>query len=138
MSTISAAINELFQTGKTPSEILKLMKSRVSRSGAHKVLKCLMETGSAQPKVGSTLSLRLRTPNLIKKTREKIRTNQKRSIGRLASEANVSHGMMQTILKIDLNLSPFKKSKAQVPSQTVNAKRLNRAKLLLEKFKDGR
>ena len=45
---------------------------------------------------------------------------------------------MQTALKIDFNLSPFKKIKAQVLSQTVKTKRLSRAKLLLEKLKDGR
>ena len=69
---------------------------------------------------------------------EKNRTNTKRSIWKLASEANDSYGMMQTGLKIDFNLSPFKKSKAQVMSQTVKAKRLSRAKLLLKKLKDGR
>ena len=42
------------------------------------------------------------------------------------------------MLKIDLDLSPFKKSKAQVLSQTVNAKFLSRAKILFEKLKDGR
>ena len=45
---------------------------------------------------------------------------------------------MQTVLKIDLNLSPFNKSKAQVLSQNVKAKRLSRTKLLFEKLKDGR
>ena len=46
--------------------------------------------------------------------------------------------MMQTVLKIDLNPSPFKKSKAQVLSLTVKAKTLSQAKLLLEKLKDDR
>ena len=62
-----------------------------------------------------------------------VRKNPKRSIRKLASEANVSYGMMQTVLKIDVNLSPFKKSKAQVLSQTVKAKRFCLAKLLLKK-----
>ncbi len=75
MSTISAAIYELFQTGKTPSEIFRLLKPRVSKSGVYKVLKRLRETGSALPKVRSTPSRRVRTPNLIKKTGK----NQKKS-----------------------------------------------------------
>ena len=45
---------------------------------------------------------------------------------------------MQTVLKIDFDLSPFKKSNARVLSQTVNAKKLSSAKLLFEKLKDGR
>ena len=53
----------------------------------------------------------------------------KRSIGKLASEANVSYGTMQTVLKIDLSQSPFMKSKVQVLSQTVKAKRLSQKKL---------
>ena len=57
---------------------------------------------------------------------------------KLASEANVSYGMMQTVLKIDFNPSPFKKSKAQVLSQTAKAKRLSQAKFLFEKLKDGK
>ena len=51
-----------------------------------------------------------------------VRTNPKRSIRKLASEANVSYGTMQIVLKIDLNLSPFKKGKDQVLSQTVKLK----------------
>ena len=54
----------------------------------------------------------------------------------MAKAANVSYGTMQTVLKNDLNVSSFKKSKAQVLSQTVKAKRMSRAKLLLEKLKD--
>ena len=45
---------------------------------------------------------------------------------------------MPTVMKIDLNLSPFKKSKAQVLSQIIKVKRLSRAKSLFEKLKDGR
>ena len=131
-------IYELFQTGKRPSGIFTLLKLHASRSGVYKVLKRLRETGSALPKVRSTLSRRVKTPNLIKKTQEKIRTNPKRSIRKLASEASVSYGTMQTVLKIDFDLSPFKKRKAQVLSWTVKAKRLSQAKLLFKKLNDGR
>ena len=71
MNTISTAIYELFQTRKTPSEIFKLLKTHVSRSGVYKVLKRLRETGSTPPKERSIPSRRVRTPNLIKKMREK-------------------------------------------------------------------
>ena len=68
---------------------------------------------------------------------EKIRTNPKRIIRKLTSEDNVSYGLMQTILKIDLNLSPFIRSKAHVLSLTVRARRLNRARLVVEGLEDG-
>ena len=44
---------------------------------------------------------------------------------------------MQTILQVDLKLTAFKKSKAQLLSQTTKTKRLSRAKLLLDKLNDG-
>ena len=50
---------------------------------------------------------------------------------------NVSYSTMQTILQVNLKITAFKKSKAQLLSQTINAKRLSKAKLLLDKFKDG-
>ena len=64
MSTISTAIYEPLQTGKTRSDIIKLLKPRVSRSGVHKVLRSLRETGSTLPKVRSAQSRRVRTPNI--------------------------------------------------------------------------
>ena len=57
---------------------------------------------------------------------------------KLASEANVSYDIMQTVLRNDLNLSPFKKSKAQLLSQTAKVKRFSRAKVRLGKLKDGK
>ena len=44
---------------------------------------------------------------------------------------------MQTVLKNDLNLSPYKITKAQVLSQATKTKKLQRAKLLLENLRDG-
>ena len=50
---------------------------------------------------------------------------------------NVSYGTMQTKIQIDLKLTAFKKSKAELLSQTTKAKQLSRAKLLLDKLKDA-
>ena len=136
MSTISAAIYELFHTWKTPSEIFKLLKPCVNRSGVYKVLKHLRVTRSSLPMERRCQSKRKNTQSHQKDTR-KIRTNPKRSIRKLASGVNVSYGFTQTAFKIDFNLSPFK-NKAQVLSQTLRAKILNRAKRLLEKLKEGR
>ena len=43
---------------------------------------------------------------------------------------------MQTVLKNDLNLFPYKITKAHLLSQVTKIKRLQRAKLLLENLKD--
>ena len=50
---------------------------------------------------------------------------------------NVSYSTMQTILQVHQKLTTFKKRKAQLLSQTTKAKQLSRAKLLLDKLKDG-
>ena len=73
MEKINLTVSELFQTGKMPSEILKILKPHVSQSGVYKILKHLRETGSALPKNQKT-----RTPSLIKNTQKKIRRNPKR------------------------------------------------------------
>ena len=44
---------------------------------------------------------------------------------------------MQIVLTSDLNLSPFKKKKPQLLNKATKTKRLQRAKLLLEKLRDG-
>ena len=103
----------------------------------YKALKYLKETGLTLPMVRSTPNCKIRMPKLIKNTKEKIRRNPKRSIRKLASEARVSYGMMQNMLKIDLNLSPYKKTKVQLLSQAAKTKRLKRGKLLMEKLEDG-
>ena len=137
MSTVNAAIQELFESGQTPSQICKVLKGRVSRSGVYKALKRLKETGSVLPKVRSTPNRKVRIPKLIKNTREKIRRNPERSVRKLASAAGVSYGTMHNIIKNDLKLFPYKKTKAQLLSEAAKTKRLQRAKLLLEKLRDG-
>ena len=68
MERISSTVSELFPTGKMPSEICKIFKPYVSQSGVYKILKRLRETGSALPKVRTTLNKKTRTPSLVKNT----------------------------------------------------------------------
>ena len=66
MSSVAATIQELFESGQSPGQICKLLKSRASRSGVYKALKRFRETGSTLPKVRSTPDRKVRTPKLIK------------------------------------------------------------------------
>ena len=106
MSSVAVTIQELFESGlsPSPSKICDLLKGRASRSGVYKVLKHLKETGLVLPKVRSTPGRKVRTPKLIKNTREKIRRNSRRSVRKLAFASGVSYGTIQTVLKNDLNL----------------------------------
>ena len=80
MISVAVTIQELFESEQSPSKTCALLKGRASRSGVSKVLKRLKETGSAIQKVRSTPSRNIRTPKLIKNTREKIRRNHRRSV----------------------------------------------------------
>ena len=66
-----------------------------------------------------------------------IRRNSKRSIRKLASAAGISYGTMQHVIKKDLNLFPYKNTRYQLLSHAAKSKRLQRGRLLLEKFQDG-
>ena len=68
MSSVAVTIQELCESGQSPSKICDLLKNPASRSGVYKVLKRLKEKGSAIPKVRSTPSRKVRTLKLIKNT----------------------------------------------------------------------
>ena len=116
MSSVAVTIQELFESGQSPSKMCNLLKCRVSRSGVYKILERLKKTSSALLKAKSTPSLKARTPKLIKNTREKIGRNPRRSVQKLAFASGVSYGTMQTVLKNDLNLCTYKITKAQLLS----------------------
>ena len=119
ISSVAVTIQELFESGQSLSTICDLLKDRASRSGVYKVLKRLKETGSVLPKVRSNSSRKVRTPKLIKNTREKIKRNPQRSVRKLTSASGVSSGTMQTVFKNDLNLSPYMITKAHLLSQAL-------------------
>ena len=104
MGTVTVTVQDLFESGQTPSKVCTLLRGFMSRSGVYKALKHLKETGSALPKVGSTPGCRVRVPKLIENIREKVRRNPRRSMRKLALAAGVSCGAMQNVLRGDLGL----------------------------------
>ena len=91
MEGIHKAIERLYHQGKKGSEIFKLLQGIVSQSGVYKVIKQVKETGSSVPCVRTTTPQPVRTPQLIKSTRQKIQRNCRRSTRQLAKDANISH-----------------------------------------------
>ena len=102
------AIEFLYRNGKTASEIFRLLKPKVSRFGVFKIIKRFKETGSFLPRVRNTPPRPIRTPTLIKIIKNKIKKNPKRTVRRLALEANVSRMTIHNILKKDLKLYLYK------------------------------
>ena len=60
---MNTAIEKLYRDGKKASEIFKLLKGSVSRSGVFKAVKRFKETGSTQPRVRSTPERPSKTKN---------------------------------------------------------------------------
>ena len=85
MSSVTATIQERFESGQSPSQICKLSKGLTSRSGAYKALKRFRETGSALQRISGTPDRKIRTSTLVKSSQEKISRNPQRSIRKLAS-----------------------------------------------------
>jgi len=137
VKTFNELIEKHCHNGKSPSEIAKLLKGMVSRSGVYKAVKRLRDTGSCLPKVGKTPERPVRTKKLIKNIREKLRRCPRRSARKLAQEANVSRSTMQRLLKDDLKVKPYKVTKRQLLSDATKKKRHERAKVLLKKLLDG-
>ena len=100
------AIVELFKAGNSRQNISKSLK--INRMFVWRPLKRYEETGGIHDRPGQGRPRTARTPKLVKSTREKIRSNSKRSIQNLAKESNVSHGTMSTVLRKDLKMSPVK------------------------------
>ena len=116
-----AVIVELVKAGNFRQDIS--MKLKVNRMLVWKTLKRYEETGDIQniPEQGQPRTAR--TPKLVKATKEKIRRNPKRSIHNLAKESNVSYGILSTVLRKGLMMSPFKHVKKRKFSAQIVDKR---------------
>ena len=61
VKTFNELIEKHCHNGKSPSEIAKLLKGMVSRSGVYKAVKRLRDTGSCLPKVRKTPEIEAET-----------------------------------------------------------------------------
>ena len=102
-----------------------------------RTLKRYEKTGDIQNRPGQGHPRTARTPKPVKSPKEKIRRNPKRFIQNLAKESNVSYGIMSTVLRKDLKMSPFKHAKKHRLSAQVVDRRLQRCKILLSRIQDG-
>ncbi len=119
------------------ADILKQLMPMVSRSGVFKVLKRLRYTRSSAPRVRATPQSKIITPRLIKTVRQKIARNLARGNNQLAKEAGIMRGTMRNLVKKDLGIRPYKKTKCQLPSAAIRAKRLARAKFLCKELQSA-
>lgn len=96
----------LHKKGDSNTSIAK--KLHIRRKTVWKVVKKFKETGKTCNRPGQGGKRTIRTRELVKNTREKLRRNPRRSASKLAFEAGISVTSMRRILKDDLKTSPYK------------------------------
>ena len=114
---------KLFSKGLGPMAIAKRLEGVVSRSTVYKTVKDYKYKGKTERKP-STQKASVRTAPLMKRVREKIRQDPRRSMRRMAREVGVSKTIMWRLCQEDLGMIPSKKQHWQVLSEATKAKYL--------------
>ncbi|XP_065671865.1 uncharacterized protein LOC136089723 [Hydra vulgaris] len=121
--------------GHTGAEIFKLVKVHgISERCVYRTIQRLRETGGVEDRERSGRPRTVRTPDRIKRIREKIQRNPERLTRKLAQEEGVPRESMRELLKLALGLKPYRKH--NVYGLTANQKltRLQRCKTLLRQY----
>ena len=120
----------LLKAGIKPAIIQK--KTKVGKTTIYDIKKRL-ESGEGTERRSKTPKRKpVRTPQLIKKVREKIRRNPRRSINKLAADYNVNRRTMQKIIRQDLRYKPLKLQYRHLLSAATKKKRHERSRKLLQ------
>lgn len=133
------AVLALYRVGKTPSEIFNLLKTLpISRRFVYRTVQRFKETNNVydRPRDGRPRSVRL--PNVINAVRARVYRNPLRKQKVLAREMNVSTRSVSRILRDDLHLGAFRRSKGHLLTPKLKEIRKKRSKKLLEKYGKGR
>lgn len=133
MKTIRNIIIKKYLAGSTGAQIFKALKNtEISRAFVYKVITRYKETGTNADRQRSGRPRSVRTPQAIKVVRERIRRNPERSGRKLASELGMSKTSMQLLLKSDLKMRAYKKSKVHGLTASTIAKRKKRSEHILQ------
>lgn len=97
----------------------------------YRVLKRFRDTGDCRKQAQGGSKRTVRTPELIKVVRERIRRNPARSARKLAKELNVGPNNINRILHEDLGLRAFKKRRIHGLTNAQKLKRTERSDVLL-------
>jgi AraC-like DNA-binding protein len=111
----------------------KLQNINICKKLIDRTIKRFKELGTVdiQKKTGRKRSVR--TKNLIRNVKDKIRRNRGRSARKLAQEHNVSRSTMRRVLKDDLGMTPFKKRRGHGLTIKNKQDRMARCKKLLRR-----
>ena len=128
-------IKSLYKQSESNSSIAKELQIR--REAVWKVVKKFRETDQTSNRPGQVRNRTVRTKWMAKNTREKRRTNPRRSAIKLAAEARISQTSMRRILKENLQTFPYKIQKRHELTPTHERMRVERCRHLLSLMEDG-
>jgi transposase len=121
----------LYLAGKSQPDIVKqLQHLNVNKMFVYRTIRRYDDTGSIAKRGGCGPKKTVRSPEMIRKVKARISRNPRRSGRKLARDLHVSHKSIQQILKIDLQLKPYKIQKVQDLTPAQKAVRLERCKAL--------
>lgn len=131
-NSLREAIVSLHKKGKSIPEIAKILSSNcVTYKSVYNTVKRFKETGKTCDRPRSGRPTSVITKNCIKRVRELVRRNPRRSMRQMAKNESMSHTSMQKLCKLSLGLRPFKKVKGQLLSESSRDKRMKRCRILL-------
>lgn len=132
-----AAVVQLYSTGKSATEIFKLLHGAgYSRSFVFRAIKRHNQGLAPGDGRGRLKKRTVRTTKLIKKVRSKLMRNPARSARKMAQEYDISKSSMQRLLKQDLHTHAYKFRKAHMMTMEQRAQRKKKCPALLSRFAD--
>ncbi|KAI6658361.1 MhmaT1 transposase [Oopsacas minuta] len=134
MEVERAGIIWLFENGKAPGEILKLLNMpRSRRKFVYRTILRYKQTGGVKDNARSGRPSSVTTPRLAKRVRERIRRNPRRSMRKMAVDLQVSRHSIQNVVNTKMGMYSFKRKKVHHLTDQVKQKRMSRCKGLLER-----
>ena len=112
MNVTRDLIVELFKIGKTSGEIFKDLKvTNVGLRMIQRTIKRYKETGSSRIRENKENINFVRTPEMVKRVRERIQRNPAQSVNKMAIDLGISKSRAHNIVHSNLGLKAYKKQK---------------------------
>eukprot|EP00095_Tigriopus_kingsejongensis_P008178 snap_masked-scaffold405_size181423-processed-gene-0.9 protein:Tk08178 transcript:snap_masked-scaffold405_size181423-processed-gene-0.9-mRNA-1 annotation:"protein casp-like" len=119
-----------FLRGCSATAIAKKLKGTVCRATVFNVVKKFRETHSTSNKPQARIKWR-RTPEVVKRTREKIRRNPERNITRMAKSEDMASSTMWKVFREDLDMFPYRKKRRLASKWKTDVKERNEEFILI-------
>lgn len=121
----------LYLAGKSqPAIVRELQHLKVNKVFVYRTIKRYNDTGSIAKRNNGGRRRNATSPEMVRKLKKRIVRNPKQSANKLAGQLNVSATSVRRMLKIDLELKPYKIQKVQDLTPAQKKVRLQRARVL--------